>query len=172
MDYFLKGCYVRENMYICGHPNGNHQIINYSSNSTPMQCPQCNTPNEENARFCMNCGYDLHAAPPYRQHPQGAASSSFSPSVSDHKAGVYIVIFLACHLFLGLVRTLLNMILPHALLLNPILQFFYLPLWLLLPLAVKDKVLRLVVFVLAAIMIIWGLVGDITYLMQMMNIQQ
>lgn len=111
-----------------------------------MNCNNCNTPNEEGAKFCVGCGAPL-------SHPERKASD---------KSGMLIVVFLAT-IFM---EALLEMILPFVfsafdepmyvagtigfyvyIILSTIFTFV----WLLLPFAVKKLSLRIVSFAIVAV---------------------
>jgi len=59
-----------------------------------MNCPQCQTPNQQDSAFCANCGTQLAAAatsgghlpPPGQGTPVGYGAPSYGQSVSQHPA--------------------------------------------------------------------------------------
>ncbi len=114
-----------------------------------MYCPKCQSQNEENAQFCRNCGTNLYA-------PQVEAKS-------DNTSSTLLFVYIAIMAISVLAQFAIQKFVGYWY--EGVWRYVQGTLWLiqnltfiLIPLSIKNKTLKIIGLVIAAVLIIyWGI---------------
>lgn len=112
-----------------------------------MNCLRCNTENEEGAKFCKNCGVDMTYIP---------ATENTSSKSSDTLLTIFIGVAFISTIAIFAIQKLVNDWYESPT------KYIYSSLWLLqnlsfvlVPLSIKNKTLKIVGLIITAIMVIY-----------------
>ncbi|MFC6096342.1 zinc-ribbon domain-containing protein [Flavobacterium qiangtangense] len=118
-----------------------------------MICPRCNTPNEANTEFCKSCGMDLA----YTRLTENKASDK------------YLIIFISIAFFAAISQFAIRMLVGNWY--EGSTKYIQGFLWLiqnlsfmLIPLAIKNQTLKIVGFVITAVMVIYWVYTTVEFL--------
>lgn len=124
-----------------------------------MNCKKCQTPNEENAQFCKNCGTNLHFCPEINNN-------------NSKKADILILIFLIATVVIGINQFAITKFVDHwweeglykycYAGLSIIRAFLYV----LLGLAIKNKVAKIIGIILASLWATYLIYDNIFWLLR------
>lgn len=115
-----------------------------------MSCLDCNTQNENSARFCENCGMDIN-------------HNTAVKNKGDKKSDIFLTVFIIASIFFEIIIQLIDFIvrIDHmfgnddkqmVFIVRTIRIISYL-IWLLLPLSIKNRRLRIIGLVLTSIFV-------------------
>lgn len=115
-----------------------------------MSCLDCNTQNENSARFCENCGMDIN-------------HNTAVKNKGDKKSDIFLTVFIIASIFFEIIIQLIDFIvrIDHmfgnddkqmVFIVRTIRIISYL-IWLLLPLSIKNRRLRIISLVLTSIFV-------------------
>ena len=121
-----------------------------------MNCLRCNTPNEERAKFCKNCGMDMT----YTPSNEGTNSKS-----SD----MFLIIFISVSFISAIAQFAIQNLVDNWY--ESPTKYIQASLWLLqnlsfilIPLAIRNKTLKIVGFIITAIMVIYWVYTNVKFM--------
>ena len=121
-----------------------------------MNCLRCNKPNEEGAKFCKNCGMDMT----YTPSNEGTNSKS-----SD----TFLIIFISVSFISAIAQFAIQKLVDNWY--ESPTKYIQASLWLLqnlsfilIPLAIRNKTLKIVGFIITAIMVIYWVYTNVEFM--------
>ena len=121
-----------------------------------MNCLRCNTENEEGAKFCKNCGMDMT----YTPSNEGTNSKS-----SD----TFLIIFISVSFISAIAQFAIQKLVDNWY--ESPTKYIQASLWLLqnlsfilIPLAIRNKTLKIVGFIITAIMVIYWVYTNVEFM--------
>jgi hypothetical protein len=121
-----------------------------------MNCLRCNTPNEEGAKFCKNCGMDMTYTP--------------SQENSNSKSSDTLLIIFISIAFISAIAQFAIQKLVHNWYESPT-KYFQDSLWILqnlsfilIPLSIRNKTLKIIGIIITAIMVIYWVYSNIKWM--------
>lgn len=123
-----------------------------------MNCLRCNTPNEEGAKFCKNCGMDMNYTP---------SNENTDSKSSDNLLFIYLCLFFVIRF---VAQTAIEILVDNWY--ESPTKYIRSSLWILsnlslilIPLAIKNKSLKIVGLIITSIMIIYWIYGNVNFMM-------
>lgn len=109
-----------------------------------MICPRCNTPNEVNTEFCKSCGMDL----------------AYTRSIKNNASDKFLIVFIGIAFIVAISQFAIQRLVGnwHEGSTKYIQSFLWLIQnlsFILVPLAIKNQTLKIVGFVISALMVIY-----------------
>ena len=121
-----------------------------------MNCLRCNTPNEEGAKFCKNCGMDMTYTP---------SNESTNYKSSD----TFLIIFISIAFISAIAQFAIQKLVDNWY--ESPTKYIQASLWLLqnlsfilIPLAIRNKTLKIVGFIITAIMVIYWVYTNVEFM--------
>lgn len=121
-----------------------------------MNCLRCNTPNEEGAKFCKNCGMDMTYTPS-------------NESTNSKSSDTFLIIFISIAFISAIAQFAIQKLVDNWY--ESPTKYIQASLWLLqnlsfllIPLAIKNKTLKIVGFIITAIMVIYWVYTNIEFM--------
>lgn len=121
-----------------------------------MNCLRCNTPNEENAKFCKNCGMDMTYTPS-------------NESTNSKSSDTFLIIFISIAFISAIAQFAIQKLVDNWY--ESPTKYIQASLWLLqnlsfilIPLAIRNKTLKIVGFIITAIMVIYWVYTNVEFM--------
>lgn len=121
-----------------------------------MNCLRCNTPNEEGAKFCKNCGMDMTYTPS-------------NESTNSKSSDTFLIIFISIAFISAIAQFAIQKLVDNWY--ESPTKYIQASLWLfqnlsfiLIPLAIKNKTLKIVGFIITAIMVIYWVYTNVEFM--------
>lgn len=128
-----------------------------------MTCLKCNTPHDQDAKFCKNCGIKLDY-------------TSFNEEKNSKISDILLIIYIC----VCLLSTIAEIIITYFFLNtyeSPLKYVILASIWIfrnlcfiLIPFAIKNKILKIVSFIIAAITVLYWVYQSVKYMVTMYNI--
>jgi len=123
-----------------------------------MNCLRCNTPNEEGAKFCKNCGMDMTYVP--------------SNEIANSKTSdTLLVIFISIAFVSAIAQFAIQKLVTNWY--ESPTKYIYGSLWLLqnlsfilIPISIKNKTLKIIGLIITTIMIIYWVYSDVEFMIR------
>jgi len=123
-----------------------------------MNCLRCNTPNEEGAKFCKNCGMDMTYVP--------------SNEIANSKTSdTLLVIFISIAFVSEIAQFAIHKLVTNWY--ESPTKYIYGSLWLLqnlsfilIPISIKNKTLKIIGLIITTIMIIYWVYSDVEFMIR------
>lgn len=121
-----------------------------------MNCLRCNTPNEEGAKFCKNCGMDLTYTP--SQENQNSKSSD-----------TFLIIFISIAFVSAIAQFAIEKLVENWY--ESPTKYYRSALWILqnlsfilIPLAIKNKSIKIIGLIITLIMVVYWVYSNIKFM--------
>ncbi|MBL7830710.1 MAG: zinc ribbon domain-containing protein [Saprospiraceae bacterium] len=121
-----------------------------------MNCLRCNTPNEEGAKFCKNCGMDMTYTPS-------------NESTNSKSSDTFLIIFISVAFISAIAQFAIQKLVDNWY--ESPTKYIQASLWLLqnlsfilIPLAIRNKTLKIVGFIITAIMVIYWVYTNVEFM--------
>ena len=121
-----------------------------------MNCLRCNTPNEEGAKFCKNCGMDLH--------------TTFESKANTKTSDTLLIVFVSIAFMTAVSQFAIQKLINNWY--EGPTKYFQSSLWilqnlcfLLIPLAIRNKSLKIFGLIITLIMVIYWVYSNVDYML-------
>ena len=121
-----------------------------------MNCLRCNTPNEAGAKFCRNCGTNLH--------------TTFQANANNKTSDILLIIFVIIAFITTAVQFLIEKLADNWY--ESPTKYYYGALWILqnlcfilIPLAIKDKSIKIIGLIITMIIVAFWVYSSFDFIM-------
>ena len=121
-----------------------------------MNCLRCNTPNEEGAKFCKNCGMDLTYTP-------------FQENQNSNPSDTFLIIFISIGFLSAIAQFAIEKLVDNWY--ESPTKYYRSALWILqnlsfilIPLAIKNKSIKIIGLIITLIMVIYWVYSNIKFM--------
>jgi len=123
-----------------------------------MNCLRCNTPNEEGAKFCKNCGMDMTYTPSYE-------------NTNSKSSDTFLIIFIAIAFVSAIAQFAIQKLVDNWY--ESPTKYFRGSLWLLqnlsfilIPIAIRNKTLKIIGIIITTIMVIYSVYSNVKWMIE------
>jgi hypothetical protein len=122
-----------------------------------MNCLRCNTPNEDGAKFCKNCGMDLH--------------TTFDTKVNTKTSDTLLIVFVCITFLIAIVQFAIQKLVDNWY--EKPTKHYTSALWILsnlcfilIPLAIRNKSLKIIGLIISLIMVVYWVYSNVDYMIK------
>ena len=122
-----------------------------------MNCLRCNTPNEDGVKFCKNCGMDLH--------------TTFDNKANTKTSDTLLIVFVCIAFLTAVVQFAIQKLVDNWY--DKPTKYYASALWILqnlcfilIPLAIRNKSLKIIGLIITLIMVIYWVYSNVDYMIK------